>query len=123
MPRACFALGGREPTMKTYVVEIDGEAILAFRADNDEAAQRIICEEDAGLQFVLRGYSGLLRADGRVMWNGTSPIRRRLASPQEHERWLTLRSARSGAPDDPDDWVVYLVPVISIDERGGNDEQ
>jgi hypothetical protein len=109
--------------MKTYVAEIDGEAILAFRAENDEAARRIIGEEDAGLEFVLRGYSGLLRADGRVLWDGTSPIRHRLASPQEHELWLTLRSARLGSGDDPDDWVVYLVPVRSIDEKGGDDAQ
>jgi hypothetical protein len=34
--------------------------------------------------------------DGRVLWDGASPIRHRLASPQQHELWLTLRSARSG---------------------------
>jgi hypothetical protein len=109
------------PTMKTYVAEIDGEAILAFRAEDDEAAGHVIGEEESGFQVVIRGYSGLLRADGRPLWDGTSPIRHRLASPQEHGLWLTVRSARTG-PNDPNDWVVYLVPVVSIDEMVGNDE-
>jgi hypothetical protein len=49
--------------MKTNVVEIDGEAILAFRPQDDETARRIILE-DSGFQIVVRGYSGLRRADG-----------------------------------------------------------
>jgi hypothetical protein len=61
--------------MKTYVAEIDGEAILAFRAENDDVAERITCEEDGGFQLVVRGYSGLLRGDGHPLWNGTSSIR------------------------------------------------
>jgi hypothetical protein len=108
--------------MKTYVAEIDGEAILAFRAEDDDAAERIIGEEEGGLHIVVSGYSGLLRADGRPLWDGTNPIRYRLASPQEHGLWLTLRSAGIGSPNDPNDWVVYLVPVISVDEMGGSDE-
>jgi hypothetical protein len=104
--------------MKSYVAEIDGEAILIFRAKNDDHARRIICDEDSGFQTVVRGYSGLTRADGRALWDGVGPIRHRLASPHEHERWLTLRDSRTGNADDPDDWVIYLVPVVSIDERG-----
>jgi hypothetical protein len=34
--------------------------------------------------------------------------------PHEHEQSLTLRNARIGGADDPDDWVVYLVPVVSV---------
>jgi hypothetical protein len=102
--------------VNTYVAEVGGEAILVFRAEGDEAAQRIICEEDGGFQLVVRGYSGLLRADGRVLWDGTSLIRYRLASPQEHEQWLVVRNSRTESTDDPNDWVAYLVPVISIDD-------
>jgi hypothetical protein len=109
--------------MKTYVAEVDGEAILAFRAENDDAADRIIRDEESGFQVVVRGYSGLLRVDGRPLWDGTSPIRYRLASPHEHGLWLTLRSAEIGSPNDPNDWVVYLVPVVSVDEMGGSDEE
>ena len=43
--------------MKTYVAEINGEPILAFRAEDDEAAERIIHEQDGGFQIVVRGYS------------------------------------------------------------------
>jgi hypothetical protein len=92
--------------MKTPVAEVDGEAILAFRAQNDDAAERIIGEEDGGFQIVVRGYSGLLLVDRRPLWDGTSPIRYRLASPHEHGLWLTLRSAQIGSPDDPDDIMV-----------------
>jgi hypothetical protein len=63
--------------MKTYVAEIDGEAILAFRAQDDENARHIKSEKDSGFQIVVCGYSDLLRADGRVLWNGISPIRHR----------------------------------------------
>jgi hypothetical protein len=109
--------------MKTYVAEIDGEAILAFRAENDDAAERVVGEEDGGFRIVVRGYSGLFRVDGRPLWDGTKPIRYRLALPQEHGLWLTLRSARTGSPDDPDDWVVYLIPVVSVDDRHESDEE
>jgi hypothetical protein len=54
------------------LLKINGEAILVFRAENDDAAQRIIREEDSGRQPVVRGCSGLLRADGRPLWDGTS---------------------------------------------------
>jgi hypothetical protein len=108
--------------MKTYVAEINGEAILAFRAENDDAAQRIICDENGGFRMVVRGYSGLMRADGRVLWDGISFIGYRLASLREHELWLTLRASRTESADNPDDWVVYLVPVVSIDDIKGDDE-
>jgi hypothetical protein len=112
----CFKSIQRLGKMKTYVAEIAGEAILAFRAEDDAAARSIVCEERGGLQLVVRGYSGLLRPDGRPLWDGASPIRYRLASSREHEQWLILRHSRTGGADDPDDWVVYLVPVVSVDE-------
>jgi hypothetical protein len=102
--------------VNTYVAEIDGEAILVFRAEDDDAARRIISEKDGGFQIAVLGYSGLLRADGRVIWNGTSPIRYRRASPHEHKQWLAVRNSRSKSTDDPNDWIVYLVSVISIDD-------
>jgi hypothetical protein len=108
--------------MKTYVAEVDGEAILVFRATNDQAAERLICEEDGGFQLVARGYSGLPRADGRPLWDGTSPVRHRAASPHEHAQWLIVRDSRTESTDDPNDWVVHLVPVVSIDDAGGDGE-
>jgi hypothetical protein len=44
--------------MKTYVAEVDGEAILVFRAADDEAAQKILC--------VPRGNQGEKRATIRM---------------------------------------------------------
>jgi hypothetical protein len=111
-----FQVGPVASKMRTYIAEIDGEAILAFRAEDDEAARRIVCDEDGGFQLVVRGYSGLLRADGHVLWDGTTLISCRLASPCEHERWLTLGRALTGNAENSDDWVVYLVPVVSVDE-------
>jgi hypothetical protein len=102
--------------MKTYVAEVDGEAILVFRAVDEEAARNILSEENGGFQLVARGYSGLLRADGGPLWDGRSPIRHRAASPQEHAQWLIVRDSRTERTDDPNDWVVYLVPVVSIDD-------
>ncbi len=61
-----------------------------------KAAQNILCgEEGGGFQLVARGYSGLLRADGRPLWDGRSPIRHRAASPEEHRQWLIVRNSRT----------------------------
>jgi hypothetical protein len=101
--------------MKTYVAEIKGEAILAFRAEDDDDAQEVVHEDNGGLQLGLNGFSGLLRADGRALWDGTSPIKWRLASSEEHEIWR--KSSRANAETaERDDWNVYLVPVMSVDE-------
>jgi hypothetical protein len=102
--------------MKTCVAEIDGEAILAFRAADDDAAQRIISVKKSGFQVMIRGYSGLLRADGRVLRDGACSMRYRPASPQQHKQWLIVRNLLAESTDDPNDWVAYLVPVASIDD-------
>jgi hypothetical protein len=60
--------------MKTYVAEIGGQAIIAFRAEDDDEAFDIVNEENGGLQLGLNGYVGLLRADGKVLWDGESEI-------------------------------------------------
>jgi hypothetical protein len=40
--------------MKTYVAEVDGEAVLVFRAVDEEAARNILSEENGGFQLVAR---------------------------------------------------------------------
>src|SRR5215813_14392155 len=100
--------------MKTYVAEINGEAIMAFRAEDDDHTHEIVKEKDGGLQLGLNGFSGLLRADGRPLWDGQSEIRARLATDEEHQRWLKARDAETGEgkqidpsmDDDPDDFNV-----------------
>jgi hypothetical protein len=109
--------------MKTYVAEINGEAIMAFRAEDDDAAFGIVNEENGGLQL---GLYDALREDGSPLWDGESTISSRLATAAEHDEWRKIRDAETGAAvdgkdidaetgDDPDDLNVYLLPVIVPD--------
>ena len=110
--------------MKTYVAEINGEAVMAFRAEDDDAALRIVNEEGGGLRS---GLYDVLRADGNPLWDGESTISPRLATVAEHDQWLEVRDAEIAAADgkqinpeisvDPDDFNVYLIPVIDPDHE------
>jgi hypothetical protein len=113
--------------MKTFVAEINGEAVIAFRAEDHEEAVAIVNEENGGLQLGLNGYSGLLRADGKPLWDGESEITARRATEDEHKRWLRARDAALGDAaeggaidptmgDDPDDFAVYLIQATSVDD-------
>jgi hypothetical protein len=72
-------------TIKTYVAEINGEAIIAFRAEDDDHANAIVNDEDGGLRSGHNGLSGLLRADGSVLWDGETEIKARRATDAEHD--------------------------------------
>ncbi len=108
--------------MKTYVAEINGEAVMAFRAEDDDAALGIVKEENGGLRLDLYD---VLRADGKPLWDGESIISSRLATAAEHDEWLKVRDAEIAAADgkqvnpgdDPDDFNVYLIPVIDPDDE------
>jgi hypothetical protein len=115
--------------MNTYVVEINGEAIVAFRAEDDDAAFGIVNDENGGLQLSLYD---VLRADGKPLWDGESTISSRPATAAEHDEWLKVRNAEIGAAADgkqidsetchgPDDLNVYLVPVIDPDDDDEDD--
>jgi hypothetical protein len=116
--------------METYVAEINGEAVMAFRAEDDDHAYDIVNEKDGGLQLGLNGHSGLLRADGNVLWDEKTEIKARRATEAEHQEWLEARDAETGEgkqidpsmDDDPDDFNVYLIPVMSEDEDEGEEE-
>ena len=110
--------------MKIYVAEINGEAIMAFRAEDDVGALTIVNEENGGFQL---GLSEVVRADGRPLWDGESTISPRLATAAEHDEWRKVRNAETGADadakqidretvDDPDDLNVYLIPVFDPDD-------
>jgi hypothetical protein len=116
--------------MKTYVAEINGEAIMAFRAEDDVSALAFVNEENGGFQL---GLSEVVRADGRALWDGDSTISRRLATAAEHDQWLKVRNAETGAGadgkqidpetvDDPDDLNVYLIPVFDPDDEDDGDD-
>jgi hypothetical protein len=120
--------------MKTYVAEINGEAIIAFRAEDDNGAQQMVDAEDGGVRLGLNGFSGLLRENGDVLWDGTTEIRTRVATEVEHERWVKALAAETGstdegkqidleAGDDPDDLIAYLIPVHSVDDGEEDSEE
>jgi hypothetical protein len=120
--------------MKTYVAEINGEAILAFRAEDDHDAHQIVNEEDGGVQVGLNGFSGLLRENGDVLWDEQTVIKTRLATKDEHERWLKARDAETGSAyegkqidpdfhDDPNELMVYLIPTRAVDDDDNDNEE
>jgi hypothetical protein len=110
-----------EGRMKTYVAEINGEAIIAFRAEDDDDAYAIVNEEDGGLQAGLNGFSGLVREDGLPLWGEQSEIKSRRATDEEHQRWLKVSNASKlmvrKMGDDPDDLSVYLIPTRPVEDE------
>jgi hypothetical protein len=120
--------------MKTYVAEINGEAVMAFRAEDDDDAYCQVNEENGGVQLGLNGFVGVLRADGGVLWDGETPIETRLATQAEHERWQKARDAEIGSAydgkqidpdfgDDFDDFCAYLIPVKPVDDEDDFDDE
>jgi hypothetical protein len=116
-------------TMKTYVAEINGEAVVAFRAMDDDDAHDLAGDEDGDLQLSLNESSGVVRADGSPLWDGKSEITVRPATEAEDESWRTARDSEiedadeeepldAELEDDFDDFNVYLIPVKSTDEEG-----
>lgn len=118
-------------TMKTYVVEINGEAIMAFRALDDEDAHDLASDEEGELRQSLNESSGVIREDGSPLWDGKSEIKVRPATESEDEDWRTARDAEmedadeedelidSELEDDFDDFSVYLIPVkLAYEEEG-----
>jgi hypothetical protein len=120
-------------TMKTYVAEINGEAVIAFRAMDDDDAHDLVSDQDGDLLQSLNEFSGFVRADGSPLWDGKSEIIARAATKAEDESWREARDAEIGDADegegelidseieeDFDDFNVYLIPVKSVDDEEGD---
>jgi hypothetical protein len=118
-------------TMKTYVAEINGEAVMAFRAMDDDDAHDIVSDEDGDVQQSLNEDSGVVRADGSPLWDGKSEIIARPATEAEDESWRKARDAEIGNADEGEpidseieedfhDFNVYLIPVKSADDEEGD---
>jgi hypothetical protein len=118
-------------TMKTYVAEINGEAVMAFRAVDDDDAHDIVSDEDGDVQQSLNEESGVVRADGSPLWDGKSKIIARPATEAEDQSWREARDAEienadEGEPIDAeleqdfDDFGVYLIPVKAADDEEGD---
>jgi hypothetical protein len=98
--------------MKIYVAEINGEAIMAFRAEDDVGALAFVSEENGAFQL---GLSDVVRTDGKPLWDRESTISPRLATAAEHDQWLKALNA--------DDLNVYLIPVVDLDDDDDDEEK
>jgi hypothetical protein len=102
--------------------EINGEAVVAFRASDQEDARAKTNDEDGDLQQRLNDSSGFVRADGSTLWDGRSEISVRPATEAEDESWRKardneIRDAEQGEPieNDPDDFSTYLISVKAVE--------
>jgi len=99
--------------MKTYVASIHGQAVLAFRAEDDEQARAMLDDHEGNVRSDLHVLVG---ADGNPLWDGKSAIQLREATPAQRTEWEQSRDQAVSdgeidldAGNDPDEWNVYLV--------------
>jgi len=98
--------------MKTYVACIGEEAVLAFRAENDDEAHEMVDDEEGSIRSDLKALTG---ADEKPLWDGKSAIHMEQATAAQQAEWEQSRDQAIGdeeidldAGGDPDDWNVYL---------------
>jgi hypothetical protein len=101
--------------MKTYVACIGEEAILAFRAENDDAANAMIDDKEGSIRSDLKVLVG---TNEKPLWDGKSAIQVREATAAQHAEWEQSRDQAISdeeidldAGDDPDEWSVYLTRI------------
>jgi hypothetical protein len=111
--------------METYVVNVGGNAVLAFRAEDDEQARAVA--HSSNMQSDLRTLTDM---DGKPLWDGTSDIQVLRASADHHAEWeqsrdqaVTNGDIDLNAGDSPDDWEVYFLEIPGTNKgrpgRGG----
>jgi hypothetical protein len=94
--------------MQTYVAEVAGRAVIAFRAkDEIEAQEWIDTEED------VRSDLAVLENEGRPLWDGETPIVVRAATFVEKAAWTRKSVELSEEEGDynPNDTLAFLVPI------------
>ena len=101
--------------MKTYVACIGEEAVLAFRAENDDDAHSMIDDEEGSIRSDL---TVLVGTDEDALWDGKSSLQVREATAAQHAEWEQSRDQAISdekldldAGDDPDQWSVYLTRI------------
>jgi hypothetical protein len=94
--------------MQTYVAEIDGRGIFAFRAVNDVTAQAWL-----DIHAVMRHTLETLHSGGRRIWNGQAQIIARRASAREAKIWTNLSDEVAGIDplEEADSITVWLIPT------------
>ena len=102
--------------MQTYVAEIDGRAIFAFRSINDSCAQAWL-----DIHTVMRRRLEQIESGGLRIWNGRAQILARKASSAEAALWSELsdEAVESDRSEEPDYVTVWLIPTS--DERRTGD--
>lgn len=98
--------------MQTYVAEIDGRAIFAFRAADDANAQAWL-----DIHAVMRHTLEIVHSGGSRIWNGRARILARRASSREAKIWSKLSGEVANADpfEEADAITVWLIPTS--DER------
>jgi hypothetical protein len=94
--------------MQTYVAEVAGRAVIAFRAKDEIEAQKWIdTEED------VRSDLAVLENEGRPLWDGETAIVVRAATFAEKAAWTRKSVELSEEEGDynPNDTLAFLVPI------------
>jgi len=94
--------------MQTYVAEIDGRAIFAFRADDVVCAQAWL-----DIHAVMRHALETVQSGGRCIWNGEAQITARQATAAEATIWSKLSDevAEGDEIEEQDAITVWLIPT------------
>src|SRR5258707_3186294 len=109
--------------MRTYVAEINGEALIACRAKGDTVADDIINEKNGDLRRGLNGFNGVVRPHGGPLWDGETEVKVRPATDDEHETWRDALYAETGEGKqidlsmggDRDALNVYLIATSAVE--------
>jgi hypothetical protein len=94
--------------MQTYVAEIDGRAIFAFRSVDASCAQAWL-----DIHALMRRTLGRLQSDGHAVWDEQSAIVAREATSGESATWKRRSDqvAVTEIFDEPDNITVWLIPT------------
>jgi len=90
-----------------FVLEIGGTAVLAFEADNFDDAQIFAANAEERTDLTE------LTSNGKPLWNGTDAVSARSATDAEADLFREQRAEdwKDEPHADPEDFVVYLVPL------------
>jgi hypothetical protein len=94
--------------MHTYVAEISGRAIFAFRSVDDSGAQAWL-----DIHGVMRRTLERLLSGGTAVWDGQAEIIARKATAGESTTWQRLsdKVTDGEAVEGPDSITVWLIPT------------
>ena len=97
--------------MPTYVAEIDGRAVFAFRAADAAQAQTWIENEDN-----VRTELVAIENDGKPLWDRAAIISVRPANMEEDDSWKSSSAWLSGEDGFNNERLVVF--LVSVDEPG-----